>query len=61
MFISENISAWNTLNEYFYCINTSYPMDIANPVSADRPAKCQKKMSCVSTGQPVPSTNAFAR
>ena len=29
---------------------------IANPVGADRPAKRQKKMSCVSTGRPVPST-----
>ena len=27
---------------------------IANPVGADRPAKRQKKTSCVSTGQPVP-------
>ena len=27
---------------------------IANPVDADRPAKRQKKMSCVSTGWPVP-------
>ena len=27
---------------------------IANPVGADRPAKRQKKTSCVSTGWPVP-------
>ena len=27
---------------------------IANPVGADRPAKHQKKTSCVSTGWPVP-------
>ena len=27
---------------------------IANPVSADRPTKRQKKTSCVSTGWPVP-------
>ena len=27
---------------------------IAKPVGADRPAKRQKKMSCVSTGWPVP-------
>ena len=26
----------------------------ANPVGADRPAKRQKKTSCVSTGRPVP-------
>ena len=29
---------------------------IANPVGVDRPAKCQKKTSCVSTGWPVRST-----
>ena len=29
---------------------------IANPVGADRPAKLQKKTSCVSTGWPVRST-----
>ena len=34
---------------------------IANPVGADQPAKRQKKTSCVSTGQPVPSTSALAR
>ena len=27
---------------------------IANPIGADRPAKRQKKTSCVSTGRPVP-------
>ena len=32
-----------------------YPVQstIANPVGADRPAKCQKKSSCVSTGCPA--------
>ena len=34
---------------------------IAYPVGADRPAKHQKKTSCVSTGKPVPSTSALAR
>ena len=34
---------------------------IAYPVGADRPAKHQKKTSCVSTGRPVPSTSALAR
>ena len=34
---------------------------ITNPVGADRPAKRQKKTSCVSTGRPVPSTSALAR
>ena len=29
---------------------------IANPVGADRPAKRQKKTSCVATGWPVRST-----
>ena len=45
----------------FYCINTSYPMDNSFPVGADRPAKRQKKTSCVSTGRSVPSTSALAR
>ena len=34
---------------------------IAYPVGADRPAKRQKKTSCVSTGRSVPSTSALAR
>ena len=34
---------------------------IAYPVGADRPAKCQKKTSCVSTGRSVRSTSALAR
>ena len=33
----------------------------AYSVGADRPAKRQKKTSCVSTGLPVRSTNALAR
>ena len=45
----------------FYCDNTSYPMEIAYPVGADRPAKRQKKTPCVSTGLPVRSTSALAR
>ena len=34
---------------------------IAYPVGADRPAKRQKKTSCVSTGLPVHSTSALSR
>ena len=34
---------------------------IANPVGTDRPAKCQKKTSRVSTGWPVRSTSALTR
>ena len=34
---------------------------IAYPVGADRPAKRQKKTSCVSTGRSVRSTIALAR
>ena len=34
---------------------------IAYPVGADRPAKRQKKTSCVSTGRSVRSTSALAR
>ena len=40
-----------------------YPIQWTNaiPVGADRPAKRQKKTSCVSTGRLVPSTSALAR
>ena len=34
---------------------------ITYPVGAHRPAKCQKKTSCVSTGRPARSTSALAR
>ena len=34
---------------------------IANPISTDRPAKCQKQTSCVSPGWPVGSTSALTR
>ena len=34
---------------------------IAYPVGVDRPAKRQKKTSCVSTGRSVRSTSALAR
>ena len=38
---------------YFYCVNTSYPMDKCYSGRRDRLAKRQKKTSCVSTGQPL--------
>ena len=40
----------------FYFIALIHPIQwtIAKPVGADRPAKRQKKTSCVSTGWPVP-------
>ena len=49
--------------EIFHFIALIHPIQwtIANSVGADRPAKRQKKTSCVSTGQLVPSTGALAR
>ena len=40
----------------FHFVALIHPIQwrIANPVGADRPAKRQKKTSCVSTGRPVP-------
>ena len=50
-----------TLSLWVQCENTTFialihPIQwtIANPVGADRPAKRQKKTSCVNTGWPVP-------
>ena len=42
------------LNIDFIALIHPIQWTIANPVGADRPAKRQKKTSCVSTGQPVP-------
>ena len=41
---------------FFFFIALIHPIQwtIANPVGADRPAKRQKKTSCVSTSWPVP-------
>ena len=47
-----NIS--NTL--HFIALIHPIQWTIANPVGADRPAKRQKKTSCVTTGWPVRST-----
>ena len=44
-------SRWMT---YFIVLIHPIQWTIANPVGADRPAKRQKKTSCVSTGRPVP-------
>ena len=52
----------NVLIKYLF-IALIHPIQwtIAYPVGADRPAKRQKKTSCVSTGRSVPSTSALAR
>ena len=41
-------------NIYFIALIHPIQWTIAKPVGADRPAKRQKKTSCVSTGWPVP-------
>ena len=43
-----------TIISYFIALILPIQWTIANPVGADRPAKRQKKTSCVSTGWPVP-------
>ena len=43
-------------SNYFIALIHPIQWTIANPVGADRPAKRQKKTSCVSTGWPVRST-----
>ena len=42
------------INMFFIALIHPIQWTIANPVGADRPAKRQKKTSCVSTGWPVP-------
>ena len=42
------------LNLHFIALIHPIQWTIAKPVGADRPAKRQKKTSCVSTGWPVP-------
>ena len=44
------------LSYFFIALILPIQWTIANPVGADRPAKRQKKTSCVSTGWPVRST-----
>ena len=46
---------------YFIALIHPIQWTIAYPVGADRPAKRQKKTSCVSTGRSVRSTSALAR
>ena len=55
------IENFNNLNVAFIALIYPIQWTIANPVGVDRPAKRQKKMPCVSTGRPVPSTSALAR
>ena len=43
-------------NQIFIALILPIQWTIANPVGADRPAKRQKKTSCVATGWPVRST-----
>ena len=43
-------------NIHFIALIHPIQWTIANPVGADRPAKRQKKTSCVTTGWPVRST-----
>ena len=49
-------SSWLGHNKHHIFIALIHPIHwtIANPVGADRPAKRQKKTSCVATGWPVP-------
>ena len=47
--------------DHFIALIHPIQWTIAYPVGADRPAKRQKKTSCVSTGRSVPSTSALAR
>ena len=47
--------------EYFIALIHPIQWTIAYPVGTDRPAKRQKKTSCVSTGRSVQSTSALAR
>ena len=55
--------SYGTFSQKSFFIALIHPIQwtIAYPVGADRPAKRQKKTSCVSTGRPVPSTSALAR
>ena len=56
-----NFGNLSLLNNHFIALIHPIQWTIAYPVGADRPAKRQKKTSCVSTGRPVPSTSALAR
>ena len=51
----------NDIKYTFIALIHPIQLTIAYPVGADRPAKRQKKTSCVFTGRPVPSTSALAR
>ena len=44
----------SSYNDNFIVLILPIQWTIANPVSADRPAKRQKKTSCVSIGWPIP-------
>ena len=51
---SRSDKVFDTCNPLFIALIHPIQWTIAKPVGADRPAKRQKKMSCVSTGWPVP-------
>ena len=53
---SRSSEAGGLLNDHFIALIHPIQWTIANPVGADRPAKRQKKTSCVATGWPVRST-----
>ena len=57
------LSLVNLILKSYLFIALIHPIQwtIAYPLGADRPAKHQKKTSCVSTGRSVPSTSALAR
>ena len=54
-------ASFNEENDFFIALIHPIQWTIAYPVSAGRPAKRQKKTSCVSNGRPVRSTSALAR
>ena len=51
---SRNTNTGGLLRDHFIALIHPIQWTIANPVGADRPAKRQKKTSCVSTGWLVP-------
>ena len=53
---SQNVSYLAVDHAHFIALIHPIQWTIANPVGADRPAKRQKKTSCVATGWPVRST-----
>ena len=52
--LKDNFSLLKLLKSDFITLIHPIQWTIANMISVDRPAKCQKKTSCVSTGQACP-------